>query len=178
MTELNYFFLNFSSMTYLKCIIILVTSKYVFSQISYTMMWPCLELQISGGLSIGSSRMPLAAQSSPPSCFQSSCHQACFWCFIKGQDSSNCKICIRVESETKISWRPPVEYVTNDGRHRNVHSNMAAARGKQILSSKNANFNLKRNLSFSQARSPALPQNFQNNMLKSMDSYALETDSE
>ena len=40
----------------------------------------------------------------------------------------------------------PMEYVTNEGRHRSVHNNMAAARGKQIISSKNANFILKRNL--------------------------------
>ena len=34
----------------------------------------------------------------------------------------------------------PTERVTSDCRHRNVHNNMAAARGKQIISSKNANF--------------------------------------
>lgn len=56
-----------------------------------------------------------------------------------------------VKSATRQSLRPtfpdrlPTEDDTNDGRATHVHSNMAAARGKQIISSKNANFNLKRN---------------------------------
>lgn len=45
----------------------------------------------------------------------------------------------------KFPDEPPTKYATNDDRHSNVHSNVAAARGKQIISSENANFNLKRN---------------------------------
>lgn len=89
--------------------------------------------------------IPQTAQSLHCLAFNSQAAKTVFNVLLKCRSLMIVKSAPRWSLRPRFPDRPPMEDDTNDGRDTHVHSNMAAARGKQIISSKNANFNLKIN---------------------------------